>query len=266
MLLKILEPERTSAYAHHTEGTANLVRHRSPSRFTTPYEQTLFLAHIGPAFSEAFYRGEPCYLAQPEWMKLYTSLAKETPSLTERSPLIIRIRKAFLYAPGMFVDTSRALSAEGQYDAGFILTLELKIRAIHHDLLGCLEDYKAYMAVVPSVNLSELALADSSGTFETILGCLCVYKRMLAALCEAERLHLEAECQALVVLSLEAHEQPSTKHSWLHTELGHSVALILQHTRSSWEENLTDWNALDQRMASRKRWETFRGHTILLRL
>jgi hypothetical protein len=226
----------------------------------------LFLAHIGPAFSEAFYRGEPCYLAQPEWMKLYVSLAEETPSLTERSPLIIRIRKAFLYAPGMFVDTSRALSVEGQYDTGLILTLELKIRAIHHDLLSCLENYKAYMARTPSISPPELALADGSGTFETILGCLCVYKRMLAALCEAERLHLEAECQALVVLSLQAHEQPAAKHSWLHTELGHSVALILQYTRSSWEEDSTGRSALDQRMASCKRWEIFCGHTILLRL
>jgi hypothetical protein len=226
----------------------------------------LFLAHIGPAFSEAFYRGEPCYLAQPEWMKLYVSLAEETPSLTERSPLIIRIRKAFLYSSGLFVDTSRALSVEGQYDTGLILTLELKIRAIHHDLLSCLENYKAYMARTPSISPPELALADGSGTFETILGCLCVYKRMLAALCEAERLHLEAECQALVVLSLQAHEQPAAKHSWLHTELGHSVALILQYTRSSWEEDSTGRSALNQRMASCKRWEIFRGHTILLRL
>jgi hypothetical protein len=226
----------------------------------------LFLAHIGPAFSEAFYRGEPCYLAQPEWMKLYVSLAEETPSLTERSPLIIRIRKAFLYSSGLFVDTSLALSVDGQVDPGFALTLELKIRAFHQDLLNCLEDYKAYMVRMASIRPPELALADGSGTFETILGCLCVYKRMLAALCEAERLHLEAECQALVVLSLQAHEQPAAKHSWLHTELGHSVALILQYTRSSWEEDSTGRSAPDQRIASCKRWEIFRGHTILLRL
>jgi hypothetical protein len=74
-------------------------------------------------------------------MELYASLAEDTPSLTERCLLIIRIRKALLYSPCMFVDTSRALSAEGQYDVDFILTLELKIRAIHHDLLNCFDDY-----------------------------------------------------------------------------------------------------------------------------
>jgi hypothetical protein len=213
LLLKILEPERTSAYAHYAQGTGNIIRHRSPSSFTTLYKQKLFLTHIGPAFSEAFYRGEPCYLVQPEWMELYASLAEDTPSLTERCSLIIRIRKALLYSPCMFVDTSRALSAEGQYDMDFILTLELKIRAIHDDLLNCLDDYEAYMVSTPSTSSSESAMAVGRGTFETILGCLCVYKRMLAALCEADRLRLETECQTLVALSLEVHERPSTKHS-----------------------------------------------------
>jgi hypothetical protein len=219
------------------------------------------LAHIGPAFSEAIYRGEPCYLAQPEWMRLYVSLAQDTPDLTERSPLIIRIRKAFLYTPGMFLDTSRALSPDAQYDPGSILTLELKILAIHHDLLNCLRDYKTYMVRAP-----ESALGVGSGTYEDILGCLCVYKRMLAALCEADRPRLETECQTLVTLSLQAHEQSSAKHSWLHKELTHSLVLILQHTRPSWEEDLTGWSAPDRTVASRKRWETFRGHTINLRL
>jgi hypothetical protein len=140
------------------------------------------------------------------------------------------------------------------------------MRAIHYDLLSCLEDYKAYTARTPSISPSESVLASGSGTSETILGCLCVYKYMLAALCEAEELHLEAECQALVVLSLEAHKQPVVKHSWLHTELGHSVAPILQHTRPSWEKDSTGRSTLDQRMASRKGWQTFRGYTILLRL
>jgi hypothetical protein len=47
----------------------------------------LSLANVGSAFSKAFYKSEPCYLAQPKWTKLHESLAEKTPSLTERSPL-----------------------------------------------------------------------------------------------------------------------------------------------------------------------------------
>jgi hypothetical protein len=218
----------------------------------------LFLAHVGPAFSEAFYRGEPCYLAQPEWIKLYESLAEETPSLTERSPLVIRIRKALLYSSGMFIDTSWALSAEGQTDPGFILTLELKIRAIHHDLLNCLEDYEAYVIHTPLTSPVKLAPV---GVFGTALQCLCVYKRMLAALCEADRMRLENECQELAGLLLQRHKHPSTRYSWMNADLEHGVALMLQKTRTSWQEDLTDQTAAQQRLASRKRWEDFRGCT-----
>jgi hypothetical protein len=264
--MKILEPERTLAYARHTEGTADLIRHRSPTSFTSPYEQTLFLAHIGPALSEAFYNGEPCYLARPEWIELYTSLAEDTPSLTDRCPLMIRIRKAFLYAPGMFVDTSRALSAEGRNDSGFLLALELKTRSIHRDLLHCLEDYKTCMDAMALTSLPESVLAVGSGTYQTSLVLLGVFKRMLAAICEADRLRLEAECQVLAVISLQTHEQPSATHSWLHAELGHRIALILQDTRSSWEEDLTCQSALEERSASHKRWEIFYRRVRLLRL
>jgi hypothetical protein len=258
MMLKILEPERTSAYAHHIEGSARLIRHRSPSSFTTSYEQMLFLAHVGPAFSEAFYRGEPCYLAQPKWIKLYESLAEETPSLTERSPLVIRIRKALLHSSGMFVDTSWALSAEGQHNAGFLLTLELKIRAIHQDLLNCLKEYEAH--VIHAALTSPLKLVPV-GILGTVLQCLCVYKRMLAALCEADRTRLEDECQALAELLLQRHKHPSAIHSWTNADLEHGIALILQKTRTSWQEDLTDQTAAQQRLASRKRWENFRGCT-----
>jgi hypothetical protein len=221
----------------------------------------LFLAHIGPAFSEAFYRGEPCYLAQPEWMELYVSLAEETPSLTERSPLIIRIRRAFLYSSGLFVDTSQALSAEGQNDPGFILALELKIRAIHHDLLNCLEGYKSYMGRMALTRPPKSASIVEQGALGTVLLCLCVYKRMLAALCEVDRLRLENECQALAVFIRQPHEQSSSRHSWIYTDLEYGVALILQNTRSSWEEDLTGQSAVAQRLASRERWDNFRGHT-----
>lgn len=258
---KFLKPGPTSSYAHHTEGTANLIRHRSPSSFTTPYEQALFLAHVGPAHAEAFYRAEPCYLVAPEWMELYTSLAKETDNLTDRSPLVIRIHKADIFASGLFVDTSKALSAEGQSNPGFLLALELKIRAIHHDLLSCLEELNAHMIRKASTRSYGSDTDVEQGALGRILTCLCVYKRMLAALCEGERLRLEAECQATVALIHQAQEQATARHSWIHTEVESGVAAIMQTTSPSWAEDLGVQSFAEQRLASRNRWEAFRGHT-----
>ena len=257
---KILKPGPTSSYAHHTEGTASLVRHRSPSSFTTPYEQALFLAHIGPAHFEAFYRAEPCYLERPEWMELYTSLAEESFNLTDRSPLVIRIRKADVLVSGFFVITSKALSTEGQSDPDFLLALELKIRATHQELLSCLEEYKAHMIRTAFTRSPGSRSIIEQGAYGRVLTCLCVYKRMLAALCEADRLRLEDECQALVALIRQAHERYSASHSWIHTEVESSVASMMQQTGPSWAEDLRGHGFADQRLASLSRWEAFRGY------
>jgi hypothetical protein len=62
-----------------------------------------------------------------------------------------------LYSLGLFVNTSLALSVDSQNDPSFILTLELKIYAIHHDLLNCLEGYKAYMVRMAVTRLPKVA-------------------------------------------------------------------------------------------------------------
>jgi hypothetical protein len=222
----------------------------------------LFLAHIGPAFSEAFYKSEPCYITQPEWMGLYESLAEETPHITERSPLVIRIRKALLRTSGMLLETSRALTAEGQNDPGLLLTLELRIREVHHDVVNCVEEYKGYVGWTSLTGPPESTFDVGREAFGSALECFCVYKRMLAALCETDRRRLEAECQLLAVFILQAHSRPSARQSWVYTGLEHGVALVIQTTRSSWEEDVTGQSALEQRLASRKRWHTFRGHIM----
>jgi hypothetical protein len=48
----------------------------------------------------------------------------------------------------------------------------------------------------------------------------------------------------------------------VYTGLEHGVALVIQTTRSSWEEDVIGQSALEQRLASRKRWHTFRGHIM----
>lgn len=247
---------------HHVSGSADLIRHRSPSNFTTPFEQELFLAHIGPAISESFYRCEPCYLAQPEWMRLYESLAHETPDLANRSPLVIRIRKALLKSAGIILDTSRAMSTEGQCDPGFLLALELKVRENHQHILECVAEYRIHglqkISSIPPKSTSDIGRE----AFGSALECLCVYKRALAALSETDRLRLETECQALASLIIGRHEQPSLRQSWVYTNLEQGVALAVQGTRSSWEEDVTGDSALEQKLAARRRWQGFRVHIM----
>ncbi|OQO09868.1 hypothetical protein B0A48_04220 [Cryoendolithus antarcticus] len=260
--LQVFLSGKPSAFIHHVNGSANLMRHRSPSSFTTPYEQMLFLAHIGLAHSEAFYKGEECYLTQPEWISLYESLAEETSDLTDRSPVVIRMRIALLHSPGMIAATSRALSSKGQCDPDMLLALELKTRELHQDVLDCIEEYKDRLLRTTLTGRPEKQSTTGREALGSALECLGLYKRMLAALSEPDRLALEIECQAVALTMLQMSDQPLGRQSWVHTGIEHGVALAIQETRKSWEENLSDQSWLEQRLASRKRWQTFHNHLM----
>jgi hypothetical protein len=54
-----------------------------------------------------------------------------------------------------------------------ILTLEFKIRAIHHDLFNYFEDYKDHLVYDYSASAFKSAQTVERGTFEIILGQLC---------------------------------------------------------------------------------------------
>jgi hypothetical protein len=217
---------------------------------------------VGPAFAEAFYKGEHCYLADPEWTRLYDSLAEETLDLTAKSPLVIRIRKALVRAPGLVANTSRAFSAEGLCDAGGLLILELRVREIHQNVQDCVKDYEVQLSKTSSSSPSASMSAIGRESFGSALECLCLYKRMLAALSEVDQLRLEIEFQSVASIMLKRHEEPWFRHSWVHTGIEQGFALAVQSTHLSWEETVSCQGFLEQRESSRRRWETFRCRLI----
>jgi len=253
----MLEPSRTDEYMHHINGSALVIQRRTPSRFKTDYEKMLFHAHIGPIFSEALMNNEPCYLEQPQWMRLYESLIQPTtPYLTDRSEIVIRLRMRMLGLSSTLPAVTQALNPSS-YDEGQLLTLELKARETHAALLTCLEAYKAHvvrtsMAAVP---LSELALRRE--VFGTALETLCVYKRILASFCEAERALLEREAQALAVRIFELQTQPAPRHSWIYSVHEKGVAAVVQASRAEWERDLSGLGLVEKREVVWERWKRF---------
>lgn len=189
-------------------------------------------------------------------MKLYESLGEETTWLTEMSPLTIRIRKSMIYLPGALLDAERAMDINAPNE-GLMFVLELQTRKIHKDLLECLEDYKAHVVRTSMASPPESELALRRELFGSALECLCIYKRILAALCDEERPQLETENQVLAALIFDLQDQPSVQHSWLYKEAEYGVASIMRLTRESWEESSTGLSPQHNRVASCKRWAEF---------
>jgi hypothetical protein len=253
----MLEPSRTDAYMHHINGSALVIQRRTPSRFKTEYEKMLFHAHIGPIFTEALMNNESCYLEQPEWMALYESLIQETPWLTDRSEIVIRIRMRILSLTSVLPAVTAALNPSCDRDEGTLLTLELKARETHTAILQHLESYKAHVVRTSMAHAPQSELALRREVFGTALEVLCVYKRILASFCEAERLQLEVEAQALAALIFDLQKQPAPRHSWIYSAHEKGVAAVIQMTQGEWERDLSAVSGSERWRIACERWARF---------
>lgn len=258
----MLEPGRSEAYLHHISGSALVVKRLTPARFKTDYEKMLFHAHIGPTFTEALMKNERCYLETPEWMRLYESMIEDdTPWLTDRSGVVVRLRMRILNICSTLVEANQAMDPETTTDQeAFLFTAELKARQNHAALIKSLEEYRSHVMRTSMAPAPQSELALRREIYGTSLECLCVYKRVLASYCEPERLHLESEAQALASQTLELQILPAPRHFWLYTEHEKGVADVIRMTEAEWKEDLSGESIEVRRKVACQRWARFNGY------
>lgn len=223
----------------------------------------LFHAHIGPTFTEALMKNERCYLENPEWMHLYESMIQDdTPWLTDRSSVVVRLRMQILRICSTLVDATQAIDPDTNTtdQEALCFTAELKARQNHSALVKALEEYKSHILRTSMAPSPQAELALRREVYGTALECLCVYKRVIASFCEPERLVLESEVQALADQMLELQTLPAPRHSWLYTEHEKGVAEVIRVTRAEWEVDLSGVNVEVKRRFASERWARFNAH------
>ncbi|KAI6893752.1 hypothetical protein KC318_g4298 [Hortaea werneckii] len=254
---QLLDGSHSAAWSHHVEGSARLIKYRSPDRFRTEYEKALFAAHVGAVVSECLVNNTSCYLKQPEWVNVFTSLKQDTPFLTDRSPLAIDARLAMFGIPGLWRDIDEVVNSPGYYVCAPMDTLESRGRQIHQALVDWLEDYNAHCVRFSLVQPSACELSLRRELFGAVIECLSLVKRLLATVCESSRLALEPEIQALAQLILDLQKQPSYKHSWLFSGHEAGVAYTMILTKDQWEEDVSGEDTNVRIEAARKRYNAW---------
>ncbi|KAK3645783.1 hypothetical protein LTR56_008970 [Elasticomyces elasticus] len=256
-LHELLDPSRDTAWSHHVQGSARLVRHRSATRFHTDFERALFAAHVGGIVSECLVNNMHCYLEQREWIGLYTSLTIESNFLSERSPLAISLRVTMFELPGIWHDVGEAVNGTDFYSDWPLAALEARCRKAHQELLAWLEQYKAHCVRLSLAQPPASELSLRRELFGSALECLAIVKRLLCTVCESDRRNLEVETQALAHLILDLQKQPSPKHSWLFSGHEVGVAYTVLLTKDQWEENVDRRDAHDKKVATKTRYNTW---------
>lgn len=89
--------------------------------------------------------------------------------------------------------------------------------------------------------------------FGTSIESLILAKRLLATVCEPERIKLEGETQALAHLIFDLQKQPSPKHSWLFTGHETGVSQTVLDTREQWEEVVVG-SEMERKLVMRQRY------------
>ena len=253
-LHELLDSSRGSAWSSHVHASACLVKHRTPGHFKSDFEKALFISHVGPMVSEAFLNKTYCYLDRPEWTELYMSLTKESARLTHRSELVMKARKLIFALPGLWHDIDETMRKEDHFNDSMLTALEDRCRKLHIDLLEWLEEHKVSSARTSPSQQSTSELSLRRELLGTVLDCLIFVKRLLATVCDADRINLEMEVQSLARFMLDLQHQPSPKHSWLFSGHEMRMSLAAMSTTDFFTENLC-WDTREhQRLAMRKRY------------
>jgi hypothetical protein len=190
-------------------------------------------------------------------MTLYASLTVDSNYLTDRNPLTIKVRLMMFPMPGLWRDVGEAITGPDLFDDQAIAALEVRCRKAHRDYIDWMEDYKSHCVRLSLASPPLMELGLRRELFGTVLECLSIVKRLLATVCDKERVSLEAETQALARLILDLQKQPSPKHSWLFSGHEVGVAYTVMLTKDQWETQVEYESEFERRMAVRTRYNTW---------
>ncbi|KAK5135796.1 hypothetical protein LTR08_004623 [Meristemomyces frigidus] len=259
-LHELLDPSRDMAWGQHLRGSVQLYKHRCPSRFTTEFEKALLAAHVGAIVFETVVSGTRCYLEEPEWMELYTSLAQESnsPFLTARSSLAINLRASHFVVPGLWHDVCIAVNSPEYLTNASFGSLESRCRKTQSDLTDSFEAYKAHCLRPSLTELPATELDLRRDLFGTVRGCLGTVNCLLATICVDERHKWMAEARELAHLGFDLQKQAAPRYSWLFSDHENGVASVVLLTTDRGKEDPSDGSPRAIKLASRARFNVWR--------
>jgi hypothetical protein len=123
-----------------------------------------------------------------------------------------------------------------------------------------MEDYKGHCVKLSLTTPPPSEIAMRRELFGASLECLVLVKRILATVCDQERVKLETEIQALAHLILNLQKQPSSSHSWLFSGHEVGIAYTVMLTKDQWEGHYTYESEEERKLATRTRCKQPNGY------
>lgn len=109
-IFELLDEEREHAWHLHAEGAATLIRLRGPSAYQTDFEKALFIAQVGPIYTESILKVSGCFLQQPEWQAVVGPMMAEYARVSSCGAVILSMWPSIGEIPSLFHSVRRIVS------------------------------------------------------------------------------------------------------------------------------------------------------------
>lgn len=121
-----------------------------------------------------------------------TSCIQDTPTLTDRSEIVMSMLMMKAFIPGYFADVTSVICKPGQVGTPAVNDIANRIQGLRLDLLGWKNRYESIRHITPTSMLGMGEYDNHCKVIATYLCCMIISTRLLSSLSAAERPELES--------------------------------------------------------------------------
>lgn len=108
-LYELLNPNQGNGWIRHAAGATCMIKLRGPDSYSSDFEKSLLMSHLGPILSESILNNQACFLDDPTWLRVILSIVTNNPDVPERSTMVISLLAILITIPRLFKDFTEAI-------------------------------------------------------------------------------------------------------------------------------------------------------------
>ena len=187
--------------------------------------------------TECLLNNERCFLEQKPWKAVMRSVIEESPTITDRSEIVVELLCLKANIPGFCVDITNIICGPDR-DLGHINKIAIRLRHQRAGLLKWHCSYESILNWVPHICPGSPQYDGHCKVFATYLSSIIISTRLLAAISPSERPELEEETQGyanqMEDLELEVKSASAQTALFMAQTLG--VAQAAKATAQDWRD------------------------------
>lgn len=211
---------------------------RGPQRYQTGFEKALFLAQVGPLYTEAILNDDRCFLEHDAWQTVFRSVVFETGTLSDSSGIVVSLWTIICPIPSLFKDVQNAVCNFADTDMRTIQSLYARAQDLRALLLQWRREFEELLLSADPPE--EWGVGKQYETLGIYVANLIVINRLGVSLdiCAGSDLEDESQDLASQVLDLERRASAANPRASLFMAFKVIAAQATLGTKEEWRQTI----------------------------